>query len=31
MQVDVSALKIGLYLIELQGKEKTLTKKIVIE
>ena len=30
MQLDISALESGLYLIELQGKEKSITQKIVI-
>ena len=30
MQLDVSALESGLYLIELQGKDKSITEKIII-
>ncbi len=30
MQLDVSALQSGLYLIELQGEGKSITEKIII-
>ena len=30
MQLDVSALDYGLYLLELQGKDRSITEKIII-
>ena len=30
MQLDVSALESGLYLIEIQGKNRSITEKIII-